>query len=52
MPMAPRAQNPAAAHAVQGAGVTAATYSTMWVAGAVVVSIAVLLAPRMKPVTR
>ena len=40
------------AHAVEGAGVTAATYSTMWVAGAVVVFIAVLLAPRMKPVAR
>ena len=40
------------AHAVEGAGVTAATYSTMWVAGAVVVSLAALLAPRMKPVAR
>jgi predicted MFS family arabinose efflux permease len=40
------------AHAVAGAGVTAATYSTMWVAGAVIVAAAALLAPRMRPVTR
>jgi MFS family permease len=40
------------AHAVAGAGVTSATYSTMWVAGAAVVAVAALLAPRMRPLTR
>jgi predicted MFS family arabinose efflux permease len=40
------------AHAVAGAGVTSATYSTMWISAAVVVALAALLAPRMRPVTR
>ncbi len=40
------------AHTVAGAGVTSATYSTMWISAAVVVALAALLAPRMRPVTR
>ena len=38
------------AHAVAGAGVTAVTYSTMWIAAAVIVALAALVAPRMKSV--
>ncbi len=38
------------AHAVAGAGATAVTYSVMWIAAAAVVSMAALVAPRMKPV--